>query len=47
MYRFVADDNGPAKWKGQAVNNAWWVVQSNDGKRNVSCLPPGAVPPTS
>ncbi|GIJ74476.1 COG4315 family predicted lipoprotein [Virgisporangium ochraceum] len=45
LYRFVGD-NGPAKWKGQAVNNAWWVVQAN-GARNVSCLPPGAVAPTS
>lgn len=45
LYRFVGD-NGPAKWKGQAVNNVWWVVQSN-GARNVSCLPPGAVAPTS
>jgi hypothetical protein len=24
----------------------WWVV-SNDGKRNLTCLPEGAVPPTS
>jgi predicted lipoprotein with Yx(FWY)xxD motif len=44
LYRFVGD-NGPAKWKGQAVNNSWWVVQST-GQRNVSCLPPGAVAPT-
>lgn len=43
LYRFVGD-NGPAKWKGQAVNNAWWVIQST-GQRNVSCLPPGAVVP--
>lgn len=45
LYRFIGD-NGPAKWKGQAVNNVWWVVQSN-GARNVSCLPPGAVAPKS
>jgi predicted lipoprotein with Yx(FWY)xxD motif len=45
LYRF-AGDNGPAKWKGQAVNNVWWVVQSS-GARNVSCLPPGAVAPAS
>jgi predicted lipoprotein with Yx(FWY)xxD motif len=43
LYRFIGD-NGPAKWKGQAVNNAWWVVQPT-GQRNVSCLPPGAVAP--
>ena len=43
LYRFIGD-NGPAKWKGQAVNNSWWVVQST-GQRNVSCLPPGAVAP--
>src|SRR6185312_15690348 len=45
LYRFLGD-NGPAKWKGQAVNNSWWVVQAN-GARNVSCLPPGAVAPPS
>jgi predicted lipoprotein with Yx(FWY)xxD motif len=44
LYRFLGD-NGPAKWKGQAVNNSWWVVQAS-GARNVSCLPPGAVVPT-
>jgi len=44
LYRFLGDA-GPAKWKGQAVNNSWWVVGSN-GQRNVSCLPPGAVAPT-
>jgi predicted lipoprotein with Yx(FWY)xxD motif len=44
LYRFLGD-NGPGKWKGQAVNNSWWVVQSN-GQRNVSCLPPGAQVPT-
>jgi predicted lipoprotein with Yx(FWY)xxD motif len=44
LYRFLGD-NGPATWKGQAVNNSWWVVQST-GQRNVSCLPPGAVVPT-
>jgi predicted lipoprotein with Yx(FWY)xxD motif len=43
LYRFIGD-NGPGKWKGQAVNNSWWVVQST-GQRNVSCLPPGAVAP--
>lgn len=43
LYRFVGD-NGPAKWKGQAVNNSWWVIQPT-GQRNVSCLPPGAVVP--
>jgi predicted lipoprotein with Yx(FWY)xxD motif len=43
LYRFIGD-NGPAKWKGQAVNNSWWVVQST-GQRNVSCLPAGAVVP--
>ncbi|GAA0950402.1 COG4315 family predicted lipoprotein [Virgisporangium aurantiacum] len=43
LYRFIGD-NGPAKWKGQAVNNSWWVVQST-GQRNVSCLPAGAVAP--
>jgi predicted lipoprotein with Yx(FWY)xxD motif len=45
LYRFVGD-KGPARWKGQAVNNSWWVVQSS-GQRNVSCLPPGAVAPAS
>lgn len=44
LYRFLGD-NGPARWKGQAVNNSWWVVQPS-GARNVSCLPPGAVVPT-
>jgi predicted lipoprotein with Yx(FWY)xxD motif len=37
-------DLAPAKWKGQAVGGTWWVV-APDGKRNISCLPPGAKPP--
>ena len=39
-------DGKAGVWKGQAVKNVWWVV-SNDGKRNLTCLPEGAVPPTS
>jgi predicted lipoprotein with Yx(FWY)xxD motif len=45
MYRFAADGKAGA-WKGQAVKNVWWVIAS-DGTRNLSCLPEGAVPPTS
>ena len=45
VYRFAADGKAGV-WKGQAVKNVWWVV-SNDGKRNLTCLPAGAVPPTS
>ena len=45
MYRYAADGKAGV-WKGQAVKNVWWVV-SNTGARNLTCLPPGAVPPTS
>jgi predicted lipoprotein with Yx(FWY)xxD motif len=45
VYRFAADGKAGV-WKGQAVKNVWWVV-SSDGKRNLTCLPEGAVPPTS
>jgi len=45
VYRFAADGKAGV-WKGQAVKNVWWVV-SADGSRNLTCLPPGAVPPAS
>jgi predicted lipoprotein with Yx(FWY)xxD motif len=45
VYRFAADGKAGV-WKGQAVKNVWWVV-SKDGSRNLTCLPPGAVPPAS
>jgi predicted lipoprotein with Yx(FWY)xxD motif len=45
LYRFAAD-GAAAKWKGQAVNDSWWVVAAN-GKRNLSCLPEGANPPAA
>jgi predicted lipoprotein with Yx(FWY)xxD motif len=44
-YRY-AGDGGAGKWKGQAVKNIWWVMQPT-GARNLSCLPPGAVPPAA
>jgi predicted lipoprotein with Yx(FWY)xxD motif len=44
-YRF-AGDRSAGKWKGQAVKNIWWVMQPT-GARNLSCLPPGAVPPSA
>jgi predicted lipoprotein with Yx(FWY)xxD motif len=44
-YRY-AGDGGPGKWKGQAAKNIWWVMQPT-GARNLSCLPPGAVPPAA
>jgi predicted lipoprotein with Yx(FWY)xxD motif len=43
LYGFVRD-GGPGRWNGQALTNTWWVVQAN-GERNLSGLPPGAVPP--
>jgi predicted lipoprotein with Yx(FWY)xxD motif len=43
VYRFQAD-GAAGKWKGQAKQNKWWVVKP-DGGRNLTCLPPGAVPP--
>ena len=45
VYRYAADGKAGV-WKGQAVKNVWWVV-SNTGARNLTCLPPGAVPPAS
>jgi predicted lipoprotein with Yx(FWY)xxD motif len=45
MYEFAADGKAGV-WKGQAVKNVWWVI-SNTGTRNLTCLPPGAVPPAS
>ena len=45
VYRFAADGKAGV-WKGQAVKNVWWVV-SADGSRNLTCLPAGAVPPSS
>jgi hypothetical protein len=43
LYRFAADP-GPGKWKGQGVGGTWFVV-APDGKRNLSCLPPGVSAP--
>jgi predicted lipoprotein with Yx(FWY)xxD motif len=43
LYGFKRD-GGPSRWNGQALGNTWWVVQAN-GDRNLTCLPPGAVPP--
>jgi predicted lipoprotein with Yx(FWY)xxD motif len=43
VYRFAADP-APGKWKGQGVGNTWWVI-APDGKRNLTCVPKGAVPP--
>ena len=45
VYRFAADP-APGKWKGQGVGNTWWVI-GPDGKRNLTCVPKGAKPPTS
>jgi predicted lipoprotein with Yx(FWY)xxD motif len=44
VYRFGADP-APGKWKGQGVGNTWWVI-SPDGKRNLTCIPKGATPPS-
>jgi predicted lipoprotein with Yx(FWY)xxD motif len=44
VYRFAADETA-GKWKGQAVGNVWYVIAPT-GKRNLTCLPPGAVPPS-
>lgn len=43
LYTF-AKDPGPGKWAGQAVGNTWFVVDPA-GKKNLSCLPKGAVVP--
>lgn len=40
LYTFAAD-GGPGKWKGQAVGGTWFVSDPT-GKKNLSCLPPGA-----
>lgn len=45
VYRFGADP-APGKWKGQGVGNTWWVI-APDGKRNLTCIPKGATPPSS
>jgi predicted lipoprotein with Yx(FWY)xxD motif len=45
VYRFAAD-GGPSKWKGQGQKDTWWVIKPT-GARNLSCLPPGTVPPAN
>jgi len=41
-----AKDPGPGKWKGQGVGGTWFVSDPT-GKKNLSCLPPGASTGTS
>lgn len=44
VYRY-AKDKKAGQWSGQAVGGTWYVV-APDGKRNVTCLPPGAKAPS-
>jgi predicted lipoprotein with Yx(FWY)xxD motif len=46
VYRYIGDPK-PGAWKGQNVGGTWFVV-SNNGKKNLTCLPtpaPTAVTP--
>jgi predicted lipoprotein with Yx(FWY)xxD motif len=44
VYRY-SKDPAPGKWKGQGVGNTWWVI-APDGKRNLTCVPKGAIKPS-
>ncbi|MFY1598973.1 hypothetical protein [Micromonospora sp. WMMD737] len=45
LYRYVGDKK-PGQWKGQGVGGTWFVV-APDGKKNLSCLPPGTPKPVA
>jgi predicted lipoprotein with Yx(FWY)xxD motif len=42
VYRY-AGDKKPGQWKGQNVGGKWFVI-SNDGTKNITCLPPVSKP---